>query len=80
MELAERLLTSTSSKYLEYIQLRILQHPITNEFYRKWNLPIYYQLRFGDACRRLDQAISVVEREGWHTPVPSSDKNGEDTK
>jgi len=50
-------------------QLRIMQHPTTLELNKKWNLPIYYQLRFGEACKRFDSAIAKVEQEGWHSPV-----------
>jgi len=46
-------------------QNRIYSHPKTAEFFKKWNLPIYYQLRFGDSCSRLNTAIEKTRREGW---------------
>lgn len=46
-------------------QQRIQRHQISSEFSKKWNLPIYYQLRFGEACARVEQAISLVSADGW---------------
>ena len=54
-------------------------HPITKEFNKKWNLPIYYQLRFGESCKRLDEAINKVESEGWYSSVFTNDKHTEDS-
>lgn len=50
-------------------QSRLYKHTMTCDFSKKWNLPIYYQLRFGEACARLDKAIDRVQSEGWHTNV-----------
>ena len=47
------------------VQSRLYKHPMTADFSKKWNLPIYYQLRFGEACARLDKAIGSVQSEGW---------------
>lgn len=50
-------------------QKRIYSHPKTTEFFKKWNLPIYYQLRFGDSCSRLNNAVEKTRREGWMSEV-----------
>ena len=52
---------------------RILTNPTTIDFYKKWNLAIYYQLRFGDACKRFDDAVEKVKGEGWDAIVFSGD-------
>ena len=54
-------------------QERIYSHTKTAEFSKKWNLPIYYQLRFGDCCTRLNKAIADTTRDGWTTDVFSGD-------
>ncbi|KAL7580837.1 hypothetical protein ACA910_001110 [Epithemia clementina (nom. ined.)] len=46
-------------------QERIYAHPKTAEFSKRWNLPIYYQLRFGESCTRLNKAVDQTRREGW---------------
>lgn len=61
---------------IEAAQDRIYSHPKTGEFARKWNLPIYYQLRFGESCNRLNKAIAQTQKEGWVAEVfsgPSED-------
>lgn len=55
-------------------QERIYSHPKTAEFSKRWNLPIYYQLRFGDCCTRLSKAIDQTRREGWTTEVFTGDE------
>jgi len=74
-ELAVRLLGDTSSSSSEQqvtpqcilrAQTRIYSHPKTAEFSKRWNLPIYYQLRFGDYCSRLNAAVDKTRLEGWH--------------
>lgn len=54
---------------IQEAQMRIYSHPMTVEFSKKWNLPIYYQLRFGECCTRLNRAIARVQREGWGAEV-----------
>lgn len=54
---------------IEHAQSRIYAHPTTFEFSKKWNLPIYYQLRFAEFCKRLDKALERVRREGWEANV-----------
>lgn len=82
--LADRLLIKTKTSLflsldlINEAQLRIMFHPITTEFNKKWNLPIYYQLRFGEISKRLDEAISKVETEGWHSAVLTCGKDAED--
>jgi len=56
-------------------QKRIYSHPKTTEFYKKWNLPIYYQLRFGDSCSRLNTAINKTRQEGWITEILGTDED-----
>lgn len=50
-------------------QQRIYEHSISIDFFKKWNLPIYYQLRFGEACTRVEKAISLVLLDGWYAEV-----------
>jgi hypothetical protein len=54
-----------SKERIQQAQDRIYSHPKTAEFSKKWNLPIYYQLRFGECCTRLNQALDQTTREGW---------------
>jgi hypothetical protein len=56
---------SISKERIQQAQDRIYSHPKTAEFSKKWNLPIYYQLRFGECCTRLNQAVDKTQREGW---------------
>jgi hypothetical protein len=53
----------------ERAQSRLYAHPATVEYYRRWNLPIYYQLRFAEFTRRIDDALRRVREEGWHASV-----------
>lgn len=90
-ELAGRLLSSSisnseedeitsfevTSSIAKCAQLRIMQHPTMLELNKKWNLPIYYQLRFGEACKRFDKAIAKVEEAGWLSPVFTGTQNVE---
>lgn len=46
-------------------QDRIYTHAKTAEFSKKWNLPIYYQLRFGECCTRLNKALVNAKTGGW---------------
>ena len=55
-------------------QSRLYAHPTTVEFNKKWNLPIYYQLRFAEFCKRLDKALEAVRREGWEADVFTGEK------
>ena len=50
-------------------QDRVYSHVKTAEFSKRWNLPIYYQLRFGDCCTRMNKAIDLTRRSGWTTEV-----------
>jgi hypothetical protein len=59
----------TSSETIERAQSRIYSHPKTAEFAKKWNLPIYYQLRFGECCTRTNKAIEQIKEGGWVTEV-----------
>ncbi len=54
---------------IHIVQSRLYKHPMTTDFTKKWNLPIYYQLRFGEACTRLEKAIESVQAEGWQSNV-----------
>jgi len=54
---------------IEAAQDRIYMHPKTAEFSKKWNLPIYYQLRFGECCNKLNKAVTQTQREGWIADV-----------
>lgn len=72
-ELAHRLLTTnadantnTVQMQVEAAQIRIYEHPSTTDFYHKWNLPIYYQLRFGEACSTLNKILLFTQEYGWN--------------
>jgi conserved oligomeric Golgi complex subunit 2 len=54
-----------SKPQINQIQERIYQHPSTNEFMKRWNLPIYYQLRFGECCTRINTIIDITKKYGW---------------
>ena len=58
-----------SAATTEYAQERIFKHPKTAEFSKRWNLPIYYQLRFGDSCNRLNAAVEGTRLGGWIADV-----------
>jgi len=58
-----------SKDIIQAAQDRLYKHEITVEFEKKWNLPIYYQLRFGECCTRLNRAIARVQRDGWTAQV-----------
>lgn len=60
---------SLSDDHITEAQNRIYSHPKTAEFSKKWSLPIYYQLRFGECCKRLNLAIEKTKLEGWSTDV-----------
>lgn len=67
--LAFSLMSKTTPEIISAAQQRIYQHPKTAEFSKKWNLPIYYQLRFGECCKRLNLAIETTTKEGWVAQV-----------
>jgi len=58
-----------SEERIEQAQDRIYSHPKTAEFSKRWNLPIYYQLRFGESCTRLNKAVDQTKHEGWIAQV-----------
>ena len=58
-----------TTESIQEAQDRLYAHPITCEFAKKWNLPIYYQLRFGEVCARVDAALQQVQIQGWHANV-----------
>lgn len=58
-----------STQTIQNAQQRIYSHPKTAEFSKRWNLPIYYQLRFGDTCTRLNTAIENTRQGGWIAEV-----------
>lgn len=62
-----------SAKSIYLAQERIYSHVKTAEFSKKWNLPIYYQLRFGDCCTRLNKAIAETTTDGWTAEVYTGD-------
>ena len=67
------------SRSIEQVQSRLYAHPTTVEYYRRWNLPIYYQLRFAEFTRRLDDALRCVREDGWHANVYTRDESDERT-
>lgn len=54
-------------------QMRLYAHPTTVDFFKRWNLPIYYQLRFAEFTKRLDKAVEGVCRDGWTADVFTGD-------
>ena len=62
-----------SAATIRRAQERIYSHSKTAEFSKKWTLPIYYQLRFGDCCTRLNKAIEDTRGEGWTAEVFTGD-------
>jgi len=58
-----------SAERIHQAQDRIYAHSKTAEFSKKWNLPIYYQLRFGECSTRMNKAIDQTKREGWISNV-----------
>lgn len=54
-----------SIEQIQKAQDRIYAHMKTAEFAKKWNLPIYYQLRFGECSTRLNKAVDQTKRYGW---------------
>jgi hypothetical protein len=54
---------------IQNVQSRLYANPMTLDYSKRWNLPIYYQLRFGEVCSRLEKAIKGVEMHGWHAKV-----------
>jgi len=67
------------AKSTRLAQERIYSHIKTAEFSKKWNLPIYYQLRFGDCCTRLNKAIADTTKDGWTAEVFSGNATTGDT-
>lgn len=48
----------------------------TEEWQKKWNLAIYYQLRFGDACGVVNAVVDQTRQDGWGNPsLAGSDEN-----
>lgn len=60
---------NTTADAIEHAQTRLYAHPTTAEFFKRWNLPIYYQLRFAEFCKRLDKAVEGVCKDGWTADV-----------
>ncbi|KAL3937721.1 MAG: hypothetical protein SGBAC_007231 [Bacillariaceae sp.] len=70
---------TTSPETIQRAQSRIYSHPKTAEFAKKWNLPIYYQLRFGECCARNSRAIEQTKEGGWITDVFTGTPEDADT-
>jgi hypothetical protein len=60
---------TTSIATIRAAQDRVYAHSKTAEFSKRWNLPIYYQLRFGECCNRLNKAVDHTKNGGWSTEV-----------
>ena len=60
---------AVTSAIIQRAQSRIYSHPKTAEFSKRWNLPIYYQLRFGECCNRLNKAVDHTRKGGWVAAV-----------
>ena len=64
-----------NTQSIERAQSRLYAHPTTVDYYKRWNLPIYYQLRFAEFTKRLDKALQRVQSEGWHADVYSGEES-----
>jgi len=63
-----------TNQTISLAQSRLYHHRTTVDFFKRWNLPIYYQLRFGEACSRLDKVIESTRISGWwYTDEATSD-------
>ncbi|KAL9188400.1 hypothetical protein ACHAXT_006778 [Thalassiosira profunda] len=60
---------------IERAQSRLYAHPTTVDYYKRWNLPIYYQLRFAEFTKRLDKALELIKKEGWHANAFTGDED-----
>jgi hypothetical protein len=69
---------SITTETIQQAQDRIYAHSMTADFSKRWNLPIYYQLRFGESCSRLNNAISRTQIEGWLADVFTDSETDED--
>ena len=69
---------SITAETIQRAQDRIYAHSMTADFSKRWNLPIYYQLRFGESCSRLNNAISRTQIEGWLADVFTDAETDED--
>jgi len=69
---------SLSAERIHQAQDRVYAHSKTAEFSKKWNLPIYYQLRFGEFSSRMNKAIDQTKREGWIADVFSGPEEQND--
>ena len=69
---------SVTSETIQRAQDRIYSHSMTADFSKRWNLPIYYQLRFGECCSRLNNAIARTQTEGWMADVFSGSESDEE--
>ena len=65
-----------NKRVIQKCQSRIHRHSATSNFFKKWNLPIYYQLRFGEICNRLNNVLIDVQKNGWEANLfPSANSN-----
>jgi len=61
--------TYLTSASIQKAQQRISSHGTTVDFYKKFNLPIYYQLRFAELTSRVNTVLDRIRVEGWKTPM-----------
>ena len=69
---------SVTAETIQRAQERIYAHSMTADFSKRWNLPIYYQLRFGECCSRLNNAIARTQTEGWLADVFTDSETDEE--
>lgn len=69
---------SVTPETIQRAQDRIYAHSMTADFSKRWNLPIYYQLRFGECCARLNSAIARTQTEGWLADVFTDSETDEE--
>eukprot|EP00808_Paulinella_micropora_P000986 g57120.t1 len=53
-------------------QQRLLAHPFTRDFRKKWHLPVYFQLRFQSIAGALETALGPQEPEQAHQAADST--------
>eukprot|EP00640_Fibrocapsa_japonica_P009971 CAMPEP_0113952110 /NCGR_PEP_ID=MMETSP1339-20121228/89776_1 /TAXON_ID=94617 /ORGANISM="Fibrocapsa japonica" /LENGTH=76 /DNA_ID=CAMNT_0000960641 /DNA_START=12 /DNA_END=239 /DNA_ORIENTATION=- /assembly_acc=CAM_ASM_000762 len=64
MAFLEKLAHLAGPQHHSAMHRRLQSDPNVQEFLGRWNLPIYFQLRFGEISSRLDKALELTEREG----------------
>lgn len=65
------LATLTGSQCTAALHAHLQAHTITKEFYSRWNLPVYFHLRFSEVSSSIDRALA--EAAGGLLLVPADE-------